>query len=190
MRRHPAHDLSRTYRCVSILLGRAALRAIQHLHLHARADARSRFRFWYQRGRRDLFNNRVLLLHHPPRDFVRICRRVLILSGALLLNNMSTSVFTGYEGPRDGPPPAALWHIPPGNPDGTLDRLSWDRSAEAFAPPNALIDCLGLCEIGCAGISGPAPGENATPPRAERSLGGAGGTHCVSEEMEDGTKFV
>src|SRR5215467_10085209 len=30
---HPAHDLSRTYRCVSILLGRAALRADQHVHL-------------------------------------------------------------------------------------------------------------------------------------------------------------
>src|SRR5262249_34919305 len=28
-----AHDLSRTYRCVSILLGRAALRADQHVHL-------------------------------------------------------------------------------------------------------------------------------------------------------------
>src|SRR5262249_270154 len=33
MRHHPAHDLSRTYRCVSILLGRAALRADQHVHL-------------------------------------------------------------------------------------------------------------------------------------------------------------
>src|SRR5262249_59490145 len=33
MRHHPAHDLSRTYRCVSILLGRAALRAGQHVHL-------------------------------------------------------------------------------------------------------------------------------------------------------------
>src|SRR6516165_12767748 len=31
MRQHPA--LSRTYRCVSILLGRAALRADQHVHL-------------------------------------------------------------------------------------------------------------------------------------------------------------
>ena len=31
MRHHPA--LSRTYRCVSILLGRAALRADQHVHL-------------------------------------------------------------------------------------------------------------------------------------------------------------
>src|SRR5215831_6944793 len=105
----------------------------------------------------------------PPVTSSAFAAAFLSFSGALLLNNMSTSVFTGYEGPRDGPPPAALWHIPPGNPDGTLDRLSWDRSAEAFAPPNALIDCLGLCEIGCAGISGPAPGENATPPRAERS---------------------
>src|SRR5262249_5366781 len=33
MRHHPAHDLSRTYRSVSILLGRAALRADQHVHL-------------------------------------------------------------------------------------------------------------------------------------------------------------
>src|SRR5499433_884639 len=33
MRHHPARDLSRTYRCVSILLGRAALRADQHVHL-------------------------------------------------------------------------------------------------------------------------------------------------------------
>src|SRR6516225_846795 len=33
MRHHPTHDLSRTYRCVSILLGRAALRADQHVHL-------------------------------------------------------------------------------------------------------------------------------------------------------------
>src|SRR5262249_30086326 len=33
MRHHPAHDLSLTYRCVSILLGRAALCADQHVHL-------------------------------------------------------------------------------------------------------------------------------------------------------------
>src|SRR6516225_5629697 len=33
MRHHPAHDVSRTYRSVSILLGRAALRADQHVHL-------------------------------------------------------------------------------------------------------------------------------------------------------------
>src|SRR6516165_9907076 len=33
MRHHPAHDLSRTYRSISILLGRAALRADQHVHL-------------------------------------------------------------------------------------------------------------------------------------------------------------
>src|SRR5262249_59393740 len=33
MRHHPARDLSRTCRCVSILLGRAALRADQHVHL-------------------------------------------------------------------------------------------------------------------------------------------------------------
>src|SRR5262249_59536394 len=33
MRPPPARDLSRTYRCVSILLGRAALRADQHVHL-------------------------------------------------------------------------------------------------------------------------------------------------------------
>src|SRR5215469_8623436 len=33
MRHHLAHDLSRTYRSVSILLGRAALRADQHVHL-------------------------------------------------------------------------------------------------------------------------------------------------------------
>src|SRR5262249_18715928 len=33
MRHHPAHDLGRTYRCVSILLSRAALRADQHVHL-------------------------------------------------------------------------------------------------------------------------------------------------------------
>src|SRR5262245_31995487 len=33
MRHHPARDLSRTYRCVSILIGRAALRADQHVHL-------------------------------------------------------------------------------------------------------------------------------------------------------------
>src|SRR5215472_15762181 len=32
MRHRPAHDLSRAYRCVSFLLGRAALRA-QHVHL-------------------------------------------------------------------------------------------------------------------------------------------------------------
>src|SRR5262245_42736253 len=144
MRRHPAHDLSRTYRCVSILLGRAALHAIQHLHLHARADARSRFRSWYQRGRRDLFNNRVLLLHHPPHDFGRICRRVLILLGCLAFEQHVHLLFppvmrvpaTGrvWKLLHDGsPPPAALWHMPPGNPDGTLDRLSWDRSAEAFA---------------------------------------------------------
>src|SRR5262249_43570294 len=75
----PPHDFGRICRRVLIFLGCAALHAIQHLHLHARADARSRFRSWYQRGRRDLFNNRVLLLHHPPHDFGRICRRVLIL---------------------------------------------------------------------------------------------------------------
>src|SRR5215831_16327904 len=33
MLHHPADDLSRTYRCVSILLGRAVLRAGQHVHL-------------------------------------------------------------------------------------------------------------------------------------------------------------
>src|SRR5215831_2624944 len=33
MRHHPAHDVSRTYRSVFILLGRAALRADQHVHL-------------------------------------------------------------------------------------------------------------------------------------------------------------
>src|SRR5215470_8093174 len=33
MRHHPAHDLSRTYRYVSILLRHAALRADQHVHL-------------------------------------------------------------------------------------------------------------------------------------------------------------
>src|SRR6516164_4349642 len=33
MRHHPANDVSRTYRCVSILLGHAALRAGQHVHL-------------------------------------------------------------------------------------------------------------------------------------------------------------
>src|SRR5262249_26023476 len=33
MLHHPANDLSRTYRCVSILLGHAALRADQHVHL-------------------------------------------------------------------------------------------------------------------------------------------------------------
>src|SRR5262245_8079246 len=32
MRHHPAHDLSRTYRCVSILLGHAPLRADPHVH--------------------------------------------------------------------------------------------------------------------------------------------------------------
>src|SRR5215510_8288807 len=110
MRHHPAHDLSRTYRCVSILLGRAALRADQHVHL--------------------LF---------PPVMRVPATGRVWTL-----LHMM-------------GVPPRLWWHMPPGNPDDTLDRLSWDRSAEAFAPPNALIDCLGLCEIGCAGISGRGP---------------------------------
>src|SRR6516225_7513342 len=33
MRHHPAYDVSRTYRSVFILLGRAALRADQHVHL-------------------------------------------------------------------------------------------------------------------------------------------------------------
>src|SRR6516164_4796100 len=33
MRHRPAHDVSRTYRSVFILLGRAALRADQHVHL-------------------------------------------------------------------------------------------------------------------------------------------------------------
>src|SRR5262249_15732995 len=33
MRHHPAHDLSRTYRCFSILLWRAALRPDHHVHL-------------------------------------------------------------------------------------------------------------------------------------------------------------
>src|SRR5215813_6884944 len=33
MRHHPAHDVSRTYRSVFILLRRAALRADQHVHL-------------------------------------------------------------------------------------------------------------------------------------------------------------
>src|SRR5215831_11517767 len=50
---------------------------------HARADARARSRFWHRWARRDLFNNRVLLLHHPPDDFGRICCRVLILVGCL-----------------------------------------------------------------------------------------------------------
>src|SRR6266478_9286992 len=50
---------------------------------HARADARGRSRFWHRRARGGLFNNRVLLLHHPPDDFGRICYRVLILLGCL-----------------------------------------------------------------------------------------------------------
>src|SRR5262249_244202 len=79
------------------LPGCAALSAIQPLHLHARADARSRFRFWYQRGRRDLFNNRVLLLHHPPMTSAAFAAAFLSFSGALLLNNMSTSVFAGMQ---------------------------------------------------------------------------------------------
>src|SRR5262245_27004939 len=33
MLHHPANDISRTYRCASILLGRAVLRAGQHVHL-------------------------------------------------------------------------------------------------------------------------------------------------------------
>src|SRR5262245_33173231 len=33
MLHHPANDVSRTYRCVSILLGRAGLRIDQHVHL-------------------------------------------------------------------------------------------------------------------------------------------------------------
>src|SRR5215831_1572934 len=107
MRRHPAHDLSRTYRGVSILLGRAALRADQHVHL--------------------LF---------PSVTRVPATGRVWTLL-------------------HDGSPPAALWHMPPGNPDGTLDRLSWDRSAQAFAPPNAL--------IGCTGLSGPPQGKTQRP---------------------------
>src|SRR6266498_1508194 len=52
---------------------------------HARADARARSRFWHRWARRDLFNNRVLLLHHPPDDFGRICCRVLIILGCLAL---------------------------------------------------------------------------------------------------------
>src|SRR6266699_2827413 len=52
---------------------------------HARADARARSPFRYWRSRHDLFNDRVLLLHHPPDDFGRICRRVLILLGCLAL---------------------------------------------------------------------------------------------------------
>src|SRR5258708_7863205 len=43
---------------------------------HARADARARPRFWHRRARRDLFSNRVLLLHYPLPDFGRICCRV------------------------------------------------------------------------------------------------------------------
>src|SRR5262245_41259534 len=50
---------------------------------HARADARARSRFCHRRARGDLFNSRVLLLHHPPDDFGRICCRVLILVGCL-----------------------------------------------------------------------------------------------------------
>jgi hypothetical protein len=50
---------------------------------HARADARARPRFWHRRARRDLFSNRVLLLHHSLRDFGRICCRVLSLLGCL-----------------------------------------------------------------------------------------------------------
>ena len=45
---------------------------------HAKADARARSRFWHRWARSDLFNNRVLLLHHAPDDFGR---------------NISTSVF-------------------------------------------------------------------------------------------------
>jgi len=97
MRLHrPPHDFGRICRRVLILLGCAGLHAIQHLHLHARADARSRFRFWYQR-RRDLFNNRVLLLHHPPMTSAAFAAAFLSFSGALLLNNMSASVFAGMQ---------------------------------------------------------------------------------------------
>jgi hypothetical protein len=42
MMHNPAHDLSRTYRCVFILLGHAALRAGQHVHLLVSAGMRVR----------------------------------------------------------------------------------------------------------------------------------------------------
>src|SRR6516165_1001122 len=69
------------------------------------ADARARFRFWHRGGRRDLFNNRVLLLHHPPHDFGRICRRVLILLGCLAFEQHVRLRFRRHavqKGPKGG----------------------------------------------------------------------------------------
>src|SRR6516162_559260 len=77
MRLHrPPHDFGRICCRILILLGCAALHAIQHLHLLYFAGT-------HRWARRDLFNNRVLLLPHPLRDFGRICRRVLSLLGCL-----------------------------------------------------------------------------------------------------------
>src|SRR6516225_4666627 len=77
MRLHrPPHDFGRICCRILILLGCAALHAIQHLHLLYFAGT-------HRWARRDLFNNRVLLLPHPLRDFGRICRRVLRFLGCL-----------------------------------------------------------------------------------------------------------
>jgi hypothetical protein len=48
----------------------------RHAGAYARVRSRVRLRL---RPRRDLFNDRALGLHHPPHDFGRICRSVLIL---------------------------------------------------------------------------------------------------------------
>src|SRR5215831_11191687 len=69
------HDCGRICRRILILLGYAALRTIQHLHLLYFVGTQCR----HGRARRDLFNDQVLLLHHPLDDFGRICCRVPIL---------------------------------------------------------------------------------------------------------------
>src|SRR5262245_53097335 len=120
--RRPPHDFGRICRRILIVLWYAALRTIRRRHLLSFFCPQWTFGL----ARRDLFHDRVLLLHLPLDDFGRICCRVPILLRCLAVEEHVHLLFR-----RRRRPTAAV----PGGAPNAVHASSEARSVEDARSP-------------------------------------------------------